>query len=274
MVKVSIIIPCFNQGKYLKDSISSVLHQTYQDFEIIIVDDGSTDNKTQRIFQKISHPQIKVIHQKNMGLASARNTGILHAKGTYILPLDADDKIKNTFLEKTVPVLEKNPCVGIVGGKTKLFGIEQQVLECGYSFPEMLSQNFLQCTQLFRKKDWEKVGGYNPNMIYGFEDWDFWLSLIEAGYTVHKFDEILFFYRKRRESMLHGMTAKKIDLMHKQLIKNHPSLYKKYPSEKKKLLYKDNSFIRFLYQKKETKSGKIIIKICKIPVFHFKKEKN
>src|SRR5215213_6636466 len=96
--RVTIVIPCFNLGEYLADTIDSVLAQTFQDFEIIVVNDGSTDERTNRIISDLSHPKIRTIATANQGLARARNSGIAGAAGDYILPLDADDKIAPTYL--------------------------------------------------------------------------------------------------------------------------------------------------------------------------------
>ena len=91
--QVSVIIPCYNQGRYLDDAITSVLVQTYQNFEILIVDDGSTEPETIEILQDYQQPKTRIIRTENQGVATARNLGIAQAQGTYILPLDADDKI-------------------------------------------------------------------------------------------------------------------------------------------------------------------------------------
>jgi glycosyltransferase involved in cell wall biosynthesis len=98
--KVSVIIPCFNQGEYVDQAVDSVLKQSFQDFEIVIVNDGSTDPFTISHLQNYSRQKTTVVHTDNQGLAAARNNGIRQAKSEYILPLDADDKIGATFLEK------------------------------------------------------------------------------------------------------------------------------------------------------------------------------
>jgi glycosyltransferase involved in cell wall biosynthesis len=110
--QVSVIIPCYNQGRYLDDAITSVLVQTYQNFEILIVDDGSTEPETIEILQDYQQPKTRIIRTENQGVATARNLGIAQAQGTYILPLDADDKIADSYLEKAVTLLEGNEQLG------------------------------------------------------------------------------------------------------------------------------------------------------------------
>ena len=114
---VSVIIPCYKQAHFLKESVQSILDQTFQDWEIIIVNDGSPDN-THDVAQEIIdlNPQysIKLIDQENTGLAGARNSGINNASGKYIIPLDSDDQFADSYLEKAVRILERNPDIGIV----------------------------------------------------------------------------------------------------------------------------------------------------------------
>ena len=121
--KVSIIIPCYNQGQYVDDAVSSCLAQTYDNIEIIIVNDGSTDKFTNDFLSKYQRPKTKVINKRNEGLAEARNTGINNATGKYILPLDADDKIAPTYVEKAVQIIEQDESVGIVYCLAEYFGV-------------------------------------------------------------------------------------------------------------------------------------------------------
>ncbi|MCI5161842.1 MAG: glycosyltransferase family 2 protein, partial [Candidatus Electrothrix sp. AX5] len=188
---VSVVIPCYNQGAFIDETINSVLAQTCQDFEIIVVNDGSTDPFTAKHLQQLNFPKTRVLHTENQGLSSARNNGIREAQGEYILPLDADDRIGPTYLEQAVRLLDADPAVGIVYCKARFFGDrngEWQLPE--YSLEEMLLNNVIFCTSFFRRADWEEVGGFDPAMIYGWEDYDFWLSLIERGRQVQRIPEI------------------------------------------------------------------------------------
>src|ERR1035437_2541592 len=112
---VSIIIPAYNAEIFLEETVTSALASTYTLLEIIIVNDGSTDN-TQQIIDKVKleHPEIRAIEQKNQGVAVARNAGIANSTGKYILPLDADDLISDDYVEKAVEILEQNPNVKMV----------------------------------------------------------------------------------------------------------------------------------------------------------------
>jgi len=225
MAKVCVVIPCYNQGEYVMDAIDSVLEQSFTDFEIIIVNDGSTDYATNEILQKLDIPKVKVIHTENCGLASARNTGITATNAEYILPLDADDKIGKRYLEEAVAILDRNREVGIVYCDAEYFGERSGRWDVpNFSEQSMLFHNAIFCSAVFRKSDWFRVGGYNSNMKYGHEDHDFWLSLIEIGAKVRKIDQTLFYYRVKESSMIKSLGIKH-EQMIRQLVINHHELY-------------------------------------------------
>ena len=227
MPDVSVIIPCFNHGQYINEAIDSVLNQTHRDFEIIVVDDGSTDPRTIQILNKINHPKIKVLHTNNQGLASARNNGIIAAQADIILPLDSDDKIEPGYIEKALRILNGDPSVGIVYCYTNFFEEKRgKWLLPEYSLKKMLFENLIFACAFFRRADWKTVKGYNPNMKYGWEDWDFWLSIISLGRKVIRIPEALHRYRIRGQSMGHVMTISQQAAMHAQLFLNHQDLYK------------------------------------------------
>ena len=226
MPKVSVVIPCFNQAHFIDDAIQSVLIQTYQDFEIIIVNDGSTDSQTASILESYSSPRVKAVHTDNQGVACARNHGINQANGIYVLPLDADDKIADSYIEKAVRILDANPNIGIVYCQAEFFGEKAGIWELPeYSFPEILLENVIFCSGFYRRSDWEQVKGYNPNMKYGLADFDFWLSLIELGKKVYRIPERLFMYRQRSGSMNKSITREQLVYLYSQLFKNHAPLY-------------------------------------------------
>lgn len=211
---------------YVDEAVNSVLAQTYRDFEIIIVNDGSTDSYTKDVLRSYDKPFTRVIHTPNRGLASARNNGISNASGDYILPLDADDKIGAAYLSEAVTILENRPEVGIVYCITELFGQKKGKWKLpDYSFEGILLENMIPCSALFRKADWEKVGGYNPNMNRGNEDWDLWLSLIGLGRDVYRIPKPLFYYRFNARSMRNSITEDQAVDMRVQLFRNHSDLY-------------------------------------------------
>ena len=225
MPKVSVIIPCYNQAQYLDESIDSVLAQTFQDFEIIVVDDGSDDKTSMKILNNYKKPKTKLIRTSNQGPSCARNTGIKIANGDYILPLDADDRIEDSYLEKAVNILDKHPEIGIVYCEAELFGKQSGKWDLEeYAFPDVLLHNCIFCTAMFRKSDWAKVGGYKKEMNINIEDWEFWLSLIEQGLEVYRIPEVLFYYRIKKVSRTSDSVPYD-QSMQAKLVKFHRKLY-------------------------------------------------
>ena len=233
MAKVSVVIPCYNQGAYLDEAVQSALQQSYADLEIIIVNDGSTDAFTIEQCNSYQDPRISTLNTDNQGLAAARNNGIAQATGTYILPLDADDRIAEKYLEDAVAVLDNEPDIGIVYCRARLFGAVDT--DWGlplYSLEEMLKNNVIFCSALFRKIDWELVGGYDVGMVYGWEDYDFWLSLIERNRGVKHLSGTYFFYRVSLDSMVRSKEKwqkiemfKRIYQRHTQFIGEHIEIW-------------------------------------------------
>ncbi len=249
MPRVSVIIPCFNHGGYLDETVASVLAQSFRDFEIIVVNDGSTDDATLRLLAASRWPQTRVIHTANQGVAMARNNGIREAQGEYILPLDADDLIAPTYLEKTVAVLDRSAQTGIVYSHADCFGSRKGFWPVpDFSRKGMLLTNLIFCSALFRRQDWERVGGYNPNMISGWEDWDFWISLLELGREVYRIPEVLFSYRIVAGSRERSMDRQKQVAMHLQLMRNHPGFFVEQSQSLLELYYRIRSsgFYRLL----------------------------
>lgn len=224
--RVSVIIPCYNQGAWLDEAVESVLAQTYRNFEIIVVNDGSTDPATVRLLERYERPHLRVIHTHNQGLAMARNNGIAAASGEFILPLDADDAIAPSYLEEAVPLLEQYPRTGIVYCLGETFGaVNGPWFAPPYSLRHMLLGNLIFCSALFRREDWQAVGGYKSSMAAGYEDWDFWLSLIGRGREVQRIPKTLFRYRVKECSMAASMDWRVKAEMHHRIMLNHRDLY-------------------------------------------------
>jgi glycosyltransferase involved in cell wall biosynthesis len=250
MPKVSVIIPCYNHGSYLDQAVDSVLGQTFQDLEIIIVDDGSTDELTAMKCSQYEHKKISVITTDNQGLATARNHGIARAAGDYILPLDADDFIGSAYIEEAVSVLDKRIEVGIVYCRARLFGaVDTEWLLPEYSLEQMLKDNVIFCTALYRKSDWELVGGYDPGMVYGWEDYDFWLALIKRGREVVQLDGRHFHYRVSPDSMVRTKEKWQKVEMFKRIYHRHSDFIGAHIEVWINLLLEaqENSFISRLY---------------------------
>lgn len=204
---VSIIITCYNLGVYIEEALDSIKKYSNRDkYEVILVNDGSTDLETNIILERVvlNDETIQYINQPNLGLAKARNNGIKQAKGKYIIPLDADNKLRPEFIEQVITIFNNNEDIDIIHGNAQNFGNRTTIWQSkAFYFPEMLLNNYIDACAGFRKKTWENLGGYDENMpIMGFEDWDLWLRMANAGCKCEYVDEIFFDYRVRDNSML------------------------------------------------------------------------
>jgi glycosyltransferase involved in cell wall biosynthesis len=249
MTKVSVIIPCYNDGKYLKDAVSSVAGLIEKGVEIIIVNDGSTDADTIELLESYYNTGIKVLSHENRGLAYTRNRGISEAKGKYILPLDADNVIKHRYIEKGVEILD-NGEFDIVYANPFFIGEMEQIRKFeSHAFvgQDLFFGNYIDACAIFKKSVWESASGYDEKMPYqGFEDWDFWLSSYLAGFKFKHIDEELYGYRIRGDSMMAGLINEKKNLQcHDYIIQKHAlgivkslrpvyDFYKKHHNKRKK----------------------------------------
>jgi glycosyltransferase involved in cell wall biosynthesis len=202
MPKVSVIIPCYNAMPYLSETVDSVLRQTYTNFEIIIIDDGSSD-KTVEWASQLTDPRIKLISQENKGAAGARNTGIANSQGEYIAFLDADDLWEPTKLEKQVQCLDKNSSVGLVhtwiafvDAHGKPTGKIMTTDGEGNIWKQVAEYNPVRCgsTSMIRRCCFETVGLFDQSLRF-VEDWDMWIR-IASRYTFGLVKEPLVCYRE------------------------------------------------------------------------------
>lgn len=210
---ISVVIPCYNYGHYLGEALDSVAHQTFQDLEVIVVDDGSTDPYTSEVLDQLCRPKVKVIRQKNTGLPGARNTGIEKARGKYICCLDADDVLEPTYLEKCVAVLESNPGIGLAYSWLRLFGDEEGFWETlDLDILRILQYNHVSVSAVYRKEDWTAVGGYRDEMLGGYEDWELWMRMAGHGLRGKSIPEPLLGHRRHGKTMTHEANAMAIEL--------------------------------------------------------------
>jgi len=226
--QVSIIIPVYNAGSHLPTALRSLDCQTYRRFEVVIVDDGSTDAHTRRVLERIERDAYATIHRtSNRGPGAARNFGIERARGAYILPLDADDELGPTFLARTVAVLDAEPETGIVATWASLVGGHAGVWRTGeFSLEALLTRSTIPVTSLFRRSVWEAVGGFDATFLNGGEDWEFWLSAAARGVRAHIVAEPLFIYRRVPDSReLRARAPHTAASVMRQIVAKHRALY-------------------------------------------------
>ena len=218
---ISVIIPCYNQGQYINQAVQSVLDQTYQNFEIIIIDDGSTENYTRNIIDNYSKPKTRIYKTKNKGASSARNYGFKKANGEFIQFLDADDFLDPQKFEIQMQIFRKDKTIDIVYSNYKYYLEKEKIFfEHKRYNPEMdlkVSQNTYEDflfewqrtlsipihSPIFKRKLW----GNGLPFIEGFgvgEDWIMWTNLAKNGARMCFLDKELLFYRLHQKSMTHN----------------------------------------------------------------------
>lgn len=198
---VSVMIPYYNCKEYIVETIQSVLSQSHQNFEIIIVDDGSDSEHADYLREFLADkPAIRYAVQNNQGVAAARNHAARLAGGKYFLFLDSDDLILPDYIEKCVAVLESNPDCKLVYPLAEYFDAQEGL----WNLPDydglesLLKGNRIPIISMHRAEDFVSLGGFDENLTT-HEDWDFWIRLLSNGGTVIRIPEVLFRYRKRRD---------------------------------------------------------------------------
>ncbi len=201
--RVTIVIPCFNQGIYLADALASISSCNPHFAEILIVNDGSTDDATKSILADLSKKGYRIINQENQGLGAARNAGIRVATTDYILPLDADNKIIASFIERAVQILDKEPSYSVLYSNANYFGDKEGILKPGkFNLQRLMLGNYIDACAIIRRSALLEVGLYDKMEIMGYEDWDLWLKLAFASHGFYYLDETGFEYRVRKDSMM------------------------------------------------------------------------
>ncbi|MFA5649010.1 MAG: glycosyltransferase family A protein [Bacteroidales bacterium] len=223
---VSIIIPVYNREKHLHETLSYVSAIQYSNLEVIIVDDGSTDNSKQIANEFVlKSSNTSLILQTNQGVSAARNTGIAQAKGKYILPLDSDDIIYDNFIDEAVRIMENDDQVKVVTSEAALFGDKDGPYNLpNFSLFGLAHRNMILACSLYKKSDWEKIGGYCTE-IPGREDWEFWISLLKTGGKVVKLPLVGFKIRIHQNSR-NNQTRKNKRQIFDLLNKRHSEFFK------------------------------------------------
>ena len=224
---VSVIIPCYNQAGYLREAVESVVAQTFTYWEIVIVDDGSPDDTgatAEAIISENLGRAIRLLQKENGGVSEARNAGIRISRGAYILPLDADDIIRPTMLEKTVRLLDSDPGIAIAYTDITHFGaINRTIQAAEFDAKKIPINNQLNCCSLYRREAWECSGGYR-SLYWGYEDWDFWVGCAAAGSRATRAPESLLLYRVKDASRDTVAVSHDRELR-ARIVLNHPELY-------------------------------------------------
>jgi len=269
--KVSVVIPSYQAGRFIREAVDSVLHQSYKDYEIIIVDDGSTDN-TKEVLASYGD-RIKVLNQNNMGVSAARNKGIMSSRGEYIAFLDADDLWLPDKLERQVTLLEEHPEIGLVFsdmwvvGETDVPARDRPFLgksafqigkpSKGKVFKHLFLNDFIPMpTAMVRRRCFEKVGLFD-SAYDSCEDYDLWLRLSQH-FSIDYVDKPLAIYRMHGGSLIHDLEKHFGCLisLRKRALRENPSLLREFdPDTMDRVYYRFHVYLGMIQMSKGDQKG-------------------
>lgn len=243
---VSIIIPCYNYGRFLHEAIESALAQTYNPIEIIVLNDGSTDNTV----EVASKYPVLLINQENQGAPKTFNRGVELSSGDFFIILSADDKLHPSFVEKTMAIMNSNKDIAFVYTHTILFGERNEYMYSReYDVETLKLTNYITGTALTRKDAFRSVGGFDTDLKC-LEDWDLWLSFAEKAFYGKLMPEPLLYYRQQTISR-NIASSKVIKQAVRKILKKHEgTLYKQKDFFRKLiLLCKFNPVFVYLFRR-------------------------
>jgi glycosyltransferase involved in cell wall biosynthesis len=222
---VSVVVPCYNGGRFIDQLLQTLAEQTFRDFELIIVDDGS-DEETRAKLATLD-PSILVIHQTNQGPGAARNSGFRRAKADLVLALDCDDRLEPEYLAQTVKAMRAGgPDAGIVFTHERMSGLREGCQTRYFKRFDQLFINRMPSCILVRKAAWEAVGGYDESMREGYEDWEFTVAVEARGYGCIEIPEPLFIYRVSNEGLLMSRSSRMHAELWRRMRAKYPNLYR------------------------------------------------
>lgn len=230
---LSVVIPYYNLGNVLPETIESIKESEYKNYEIIIVNDGSTDPQSIQVLKNYENDrQIRIINIENKGLANARNVGAEAARGEFVAFIDADDKIDKTFYRRAIDILHQYSNVSYVYSWVQYFEGSQGVWPTfNIHIPYLLCANMLAAYSVIRKNDFLNFGKNRIEMEYGMEDYDGWVSLAEHGYLGVSIPEKLNLYRVRKDSMSRSFNKKMRIYLYQASLPGHEKIFKKYSKD-------------------------------------------
>lgn len=232
---LSVVIPFYNLGAYVRETVESILRSTYGPFEIILVNDGSTDEASLRVLDELkreSIAELTIVHTENSGLAQTRNNGADHARGEYLCFLDADDCVEPTYFARAIDVLRRYPNVDFVSSWIRYFGEAHELWPVfDASLPYLLGHNMCTAFSVIRRQSFERWGRNKAVVEYALEDHEMWISMLEGGAVGATLPHPLVRYRVRKGSMLQSSTAAQQMYLFDVITQLHPELFRSFGVE-------------------------------------------
>lgn len=259
---LSIIIPCYNSGNYLPDAIESIRNSnnlSSYSYEIIIINDGSTDAATLELLASLKDDDCIVRHQNNAGPGAARNHGIKYATGRYLLFLDSDNRLRPHFIQEGISLLDSGDA-DIIHGKPVFFGAstKPRFVTGPFNINKIMAQNYIDICCVMRPEVFARIKGFDEERsIIGFEDWEFHISAYAAGCKFHFIEDEVYDYRIVPDSLSQRHSDEELKAAYTYVYTKHARLlspvlswylhqYRIYQSDKKRPL---RSCAKYLYQK-------------------------
>jgi len=278
--KLSIVIPYYNMGEYVMDTLNSLKNISIKNVEIIIVNDGSTDAKSLKVLEQLKEDKSIAIYNKtNQGLSLARNFGAKKSTGAYLAFLDADDTVSPEYYERALEVLKQYDNVSFIGCWAQYFGESTDIWPTfNPEPPYLLAHNMINSSGLvYKKDDFISFGQNDPELIYGMEDYDSVISMVKNGARGLSFPELWWQYRIRKNSMAQSFTRNKELYLYRKISEKHKAFFGKYGTEISNILNHNGPGIYFnnptwaLNTKKGSKllNGKLALLIKKNPKMRF-----
>jgi len=232
---VTIVIPCFNHGRFVRQAVDSALAQRGAEVSVVVVQDGSTDGETPAACDACSGERVLVIHQENRGLPAARNRGALVADSEYLVFLDADDWLEPEFVSKLAAAMDRDPDQETISHAY----CQERLVERGtgiWKVPDwdpvlMMITNLHPVTTLVRRDRFQAVGGFDESMRFGYEDWDLWLKFVERGWRGVRVAEPLFTWRRHSQTTMIMNVIKDHEALYAGIRARHAELYSRHAED-------------------------------------------
>lgn len=237
--EVTIVIPCFNYGRFVREAVDSALGQVGANVRVVVVDDGSTDGRSGALCDRCKGERVEVVHQANLGLPAARNRGARGARTEYLLFLDADDRLEATCVADLAAAMEAERGAGRDGDISHAYG-QQRVLEKTgetlWAVPDwdpvlLMITNLHPPTALVRRERFEAVGGFDETMREGYEDWDFWLTMAERGWRGLRVRKPVYTWRRHSTTTMITQAVTKHEKLYRHIVANHRPMFDRHADE-------------------------------------------
>ena len=246
---VTVVVPCFNYGKFVRDAVRSALAQEDASVSVVVVDDGSTDGRSGALCDRCAGEKVRVLHQDNRGLPAARNRGAAGATSEFLVFLDADDWLEPAFVSRLAEAIRREDSQGRGGAVSHAY-CRQRMQERGgaavWAVPDwdplmMMVTNLHPVTALVRRSCFEAVGGFDESMREGYEDWDLWLRFVEQEWRGVRVAEPLFVYRRHSRSTMIRYAVAKHEQLYRRMVAAHAGLFERHADA---LIAKMNTMLR------------------------------